>query len=161
MRYSVEFTKLGNWKQVYNESRVAQRIDDRNYYPLPAFEVGFLFTSHILAVRARSTKAKPHWRFAGNLYQRLQLGTGGSASNLPTVDLSVKGVPLSRAILVDLPRYTYEYELNFITPFWIEDMQLTFWEYVGIDSDNITDSVLLAREDLERIEGKIDNYSNI
>lgn len=149
MKPVVEFTKDGNWQQVYEERRVIQVIDERSYTPIPAFEVGFLFTSHILAVRALSTKAKAHWRFAGNLFQRLQLGAGGTASNLPTVDLTTRAITLNRFMLIDFPRYTPEYEVNFAPPFWIEDIRLTFWEYIGVDSDNIS-------QDLSRIESKID-----
>jgi|GEM_PF-3332757 len=157
MKQIVEFTDEGNWIQVYEEHRVIQVIDERSYTPIPTFEIGFLFDKHILAVRALSTKAKPHWRFAGNLYQRLQLGAGGTASNLPTVDLTNKGLYLNRVILLDLPQYTSTYELNFTPPHWIEDIRLTFWEYQGINSDNITESLNkldAIQSDLARIESQ-------
>lgn len=149
MKPVVQFTTAGVWQQVYNEQRSAVVVDERSYIPIPAFELGFLFDSHILAVRALSTTALAHWRFAGNLYQRIQLGTGGAASSLPTVDASNKRIWLNRTILIDFPEYTPEYELNFTCAHWLRDVRLTVWQYIGINSDNITEKLL-------ELETKID-----
>ncbi len=155
----VQFTTEGNWQQVYEERRTCTFITDKVFTPIPAFEIGFLFDTHIIAIRAISTSAKSTWRYAGSLHQRLQLGGGGTASNLPTVDLSNRGILLNRSTLIELPRYTSEYALVFAPPRWMQDIKVTFWQYIGIDSDNLTESLLLAREDLERIEVKLDSYS--
>lgn len=155
----VQFTKEGNWQQVYEERRTCTFISEKIFTPIPAFEIGFLFDSHIIAIRAVSAKAKASWRYAGSLYQRLQLGSGGALSNLPEVDLSTRGILLNRTTLVDLPRYTAEYALVFTPPTWMQEIKITFWQYSGIDSDDVTESLELAREDLARIETKIDNYS--
>ena len=155
----VEFTKEGSWQQVYEERRTCIFITDKVFTPIPAFEIGFLFDTHIIAIRAISTRAKSTWRYAGSLHQRLQLGSGGTASSLPTVDLSNKGILLNRTTLIDLPAYTAEYALVFQPPTWMQDIRVTFWQYLGINSDNVTQSLAAIDQDLERIEVKLDSYS--
>jgi len=153
----VAFTTEGNWTAVYNESRAAVEVMPNTFTPIPAFEIGFLFTEHILAIRAFSNSAKPTWKYAGSIYQRLQLGAGGALSNLPEVDLSNRGVYLRRTILLDFPRYTAEFGLVFVPPPWMRNLQLTLWQYSGIDSDNVFELLQTAKADLVRIESKVDN----
>jgi hypothetical protein len=155
----VAFTTQGNWTAVYNESRAALETTPGNFTPIPAFEIGFLFTEHILAIRAFSNNAKPTWKYAGSIYQRLQLGAGGALSDLPEVDLSSRGVYLRRTMLLDFPRYTAEYGLLFVPPPWMLSLQLTLWQYSGVDSDNVTELLTTAKADLVRIESKIDSLA--
>ena len=152
----VEFTRQGNWTAVYNESRAAVQTSPNVFTPIPAFEIGFLFNEHILAIRAFSNNAKPTWKYAGSIYQRLQLGAGGALSDLPEVDLSNKGVYLRRTMLLEFPRYTAEFGLVFVPPPWMLSLQITLWQYSGVDSDNVIDELTAAREDLRRIETKVD-----
>lgn len=158
MKPVVEFTVQRNWQLVYDELRQAVIVNAYEFIPIPAFEIGWLFSGHILAIRATSTTAKRRWRYAGSLYQRLQLGSGGAASSLPTVDLDSRRIFLNRTVLIRFSEWTPEYELNFIAPYWLQDIRLTFWEYTGIHSDNITELLVEQKEDLTRIEGKIDAF---
>ena len=153
----VAFTTQGNWAAVYNESRAAVEITPGVFRPIPAFEIGFLFSEHILAIRAFSNTAKPTWKFAGRISQRLQLGSGGALSDLPTVDLSSRGIYLRQTALLEFPRYTTEYGLLFIPPVWMLSIQLTLWQYSGIDSDNVTELLQTAKADLARIESKVND----
>lgn len=157
----VQFTTEGNWQKVYEERRTCIFISDKVFIPIAAFEVGFTFESHIIAIRTFSSSAKSTWRYAGSLHQRLQLGSGGALSDLPTVDLSNRGILLNRTTLVDLPQYTAEYILVFQPPTWMQDIRVTFWQYLGINSDNVTESLAAARDDLARLEMKIDSYSGL
>lgn len=139
-----------NWQRVYDEERTVGVINDSTYTPIPAFEIGFTFESRVLAVRTISTTSPARWRFAGTLTQKIQLGTGGVASNLPLADATVRKLDLNRTRLVIFPQYSSEYQLVFASPYWIEDMRLTIWQYTGPVIDSIS-------SDLERIESKIDN----
>lgn len=160
MKPVVNFSAEKNWQMVYDEVRSAMIVNAYEFVPIPAFEIGWLFSGHILVVQASSITAKRHWRYAGSLYQRLKLGSGGALSPLPTVDLDTRRIFFNRVGLVRFSRWTSEYELNFVPPYWLKDIRLTFWEYTGIDSDNVTQALEVQKDDLERIEGKIDalNY---
>lgn len=149
--FILELQSAGVWQQVYNESREGIPISEKHHIPIPAFEIGLLFEHHILAVRCISTTAKAHWRFAGNLSQRFQIGTGGSTSPLPVVTAARRGLRLNRAELIRFPRLTTNYELLFEVPHWIKDMRLTVWEYSGIESDT-------TEETLIRIEDRMNSF---
>ena len=155
----VNFTQEGNWTAVYTESRAAVEATPGVFKPIPAFEIGFLFNEHILAIRAFSSNAKPTWKYAGSIYQRLQLGAGGALSNLPEVDLSNRGVYLRRTTLLEFPRYTPEFGLVFVAPPWMLSLQLTLWQYSGVDSDDVTELLQTAKADLVRIEAKVDSLA--
>lgn len=150
----------GVWTQVFDEHRDALETTSSSHLPIPAFEIGFLIESHILAVRCLSMTAKARWRFSGNLSQRFQIGSGGAASPLPTVTGSRQGLRLNRTELVRFPKLVPAYELLFEPPHWLKDLRLTVWQYIGPESDTTEEMVEAARVDLIRIESKIDalNY---
>lgn len=149
----------GVWAQVFDEQREATKATDTVYLPIPAFEIGFSFEAHVLAVRCLSQTAKAHWRFAGNLSQRFQIGSGGAASPLPTVTASRLGLRLNRAELVRFPALVSAYELLFEPPHWLKDLRLTIWEYNGPESNTTEEMIEAARVDLVRIESKIDSLN--
>ncbi len=155
----VDLQTHGNWVQVFNEARRGVQVTDTDFAPIPAFEIGFLFEAHILAVRTSSTTAKAHWRFAGLLNQRFQIGTGGAASPLPVVTAGSHATRLNRSALIQFERLTSNYELLFEPAYWLRDLQLTIWEYRGNESDT-TEAMLRGLIDTaERIEVKLDARS--
>lgn len=153
----LDLNNPGVWNQIYDESRTAASggIPD-SYIPIPAFEVPVLIQSPILAVRNFSQSARPTWRFAGNLIQRFQIGTGGSASPLPLAEAKREALTVNRTQLIFFPRYTNEYEVVFSCPYWFQTMRLTLWEYTGQISDSNQVLIEAVRTDLVIIESKID-----
>lgn len=151
---------LGNtaaWLQVYDEARIVVYQNPLSYTPLPAFEIPFLFDKRILAVKNSSVTAKSYWQNAGSLVQRLQLGAGGTASNLPIAEFSRRKLRFNRTELFIFPQYSEHYELVHVAPYWVEDMRLTIWQYVGQDSDTVEELLDTIKVDVARIEFKIDS----
>ncbi len=148
----LDLQSQGSWVQVYNETRAASVVVDSSFTPIPAFELGFLFESHILAVRCLSNSAKPKWRFAGILNQKFQLGTGGAASPLPVVNASSRTVRLNRSALVQFQHLTTNYQLVFEPAHWLKDIQLTVWEYRGPVWDTTEEKIDLVLDATLRIE---------
>ncbi|MCC5640538.1 hypothetical protein LC593_32860 [Nostoc sp. CHAB 5844] len=154
----LELNSQGVWSQVFHESRQALvATPSGGYYPIPAFEIPFLFERHILAVRCMSTTAKATWRFGGNLSQKIQLGTGGSASPLPIADGAVIPLRVNRTRLILLQHLTSTYQLVHETPYWFKDVTLTIWEYTGIESNTTEQLIETLKIDVLRVEDKIDN----
>jgi hypothetical protein len=138
----LQLTTQGNWSQIYDENREAAPTSVPNiFYPIPAYEIPFLIERHILAIRCLSPSAKATWRYAGTLSQRFQLGTGGAASGLPTVEALSIGLRLNRTKLVVFKKYTQQYELLFETPFWMKSLRLSIWQYEGTESDSTEDLI--------------------
>lgn len=133
----LQLTSQGSWHQIYDEYREALPTSIPNiYYPIPAYEIPFLIERHILAVRCLSPGAKATWRYAGTLSQRFQVGSGGVASPLPTVEAFSISLKLNRTRLVVLKKYTQQYELLFETPHWMRNLRLSIWQYSGTESDS-------------------------
>lgn len=154
----VDLQSQGNWVQVFNEARNSRQVTDTDFAPIPAFEIGFLFEAHILAVRSSSTSAKAHWRFAGLLNQRFQIGTGGAASPLPVVTACSHALKLNRSALIQFERLTSNYELLFEPAYWLRDLQLTIWEYRGKASDTTEAMLGQLIDTADRIENKLDAH---
>lgn len=152
----LNLTSQANWLQVYDELREVERVTLNEYNPLPKFSIPFLFDKRILSIRTNSTTAKPYWRYAGQLTQRFQIGTGGTNTLLPVADFTRKRLNLNRTELVILPQYTSVYELLLEVPYWIEDLRLTIWEYTGPEADSTEQLIDATREDLARVEAKVD-----
>lgn len=156
----LDFGNQANWLLVYEERRDAAYLDEQQFTPLPAFELPFLFDKPILACKAFSQGAKPTWRFAGTLTQRFQLGSGGVGTTLPIAEASRRGLKLGRTELCVFTQYTQHYELLLECPYWLDNLRLTIWEYVGPNSDSTEALLELARIDLFRMESKIDSLTS-
>jgi len=141
-----------NWQLVYNETREQIKGSIRGTYtPIPAFEVPFLFTSRTIVIRPLSRKGRPTWRFAGSLAQRFQVGSGGAVSALPTVDADVYRLRLNRTKLITFEEYKSDYQVVFEPFYWMKDIELKIWEYVG--------PVRTLRESVEEIRARVDYLS--
>lgn len=156
---SYELGNSANFLMIYDETRTVTRTPDNRYVPLPAFEIPYLFSTPVLAIKAISTKAKAGWKYAGILTQRVQLGTSGSANTLPLAETQRRSLRLQRTELCIFPMLTAQYDLVHECPFWVEDMRLIIWEYVGPIIDNTNELVELARIDILRLEAKFDFHS--
>lgn len=151
----LQLSNAANWQDIYTRSLQAQIISDKAHIPIPEVTVPVLLDRHILAVYANSSTAKKSWSTAGYLKQKISLGliTGG------TLDAEVihsRRIGLKKITLVTFPRLTTEYGLGFDVPFWLKDISLTIWKYVGTESDSTEDLIQQVRIDLVRIEYKID-----
>ena len=141
-----------NWNLVYEELRERKKGGiSGTYVPIPAFEIPFLFTSRTIVVRPLSTKGRPTWRFAGTLAQRFQVGSGGSASTLPTVDADVYRLRLNRTKIITFEQFKDDYQIVFEPFYWMKDIQLSIWQYEG--------PVVTLRNSIETIRSKVDEIS--
>lgn len=157
----VDFGSNANWSLVFDELRQATAVTERDFIPIPAFELGFLFDSPILAVRTISTTAKAKWKFAGEMSCRLRLGSGGATSSLPTVTAAKRSLRLNRAELHRFISYTQYYELLVEPAYWLQDLRLTIWQYKGAIGDTTEELIETIKIDVLRVEGKIDTLFNL
>ena len=148
-----------NWVGFYQGSFETQRSPgNTTVIPIPEIIIPGSLSNHILAVSASSNTAKPHWRFAGFLNQRIELGLAAVGS--PDTDAAKHKAWLDRLTLVIFPRLTPTYSLSFETPKWIQDIDLTIFKYVGPESDS-TDNLVnqIINVELPRLESEMHNSS--
>lgn len=154
MEFVLDLNNSQNWKLAFNQEQVAKKTATGLFLAIPAFEVAPL-NQHILAVLCTSKSAKSHWRYAGNLYQRINLGLG-----LPIADATTIKIPLNRVTLIKLPHYSSEYELNFVAAYWLTSLKLTIWKYTGEDKIAIESMLEKMQVDISRIEARVEDISN-
>ncbi len=142
MSYLVlDLSNPDNWVGFYQGSFQSQRSPgNATVIPIPEIVIPCSLNNHILAVSTSSSTAKPNWRFAGFLNQRLELGLAAPIGN-PDTDAAKHKAWLNRLTLVIFPRLTPTYFLSFETPKWIQDINLTIFQYVGPESDS-TDNLV-------------------
>lgn len=151
----LELGNPANFMQVYDERRDVAPAGGGFSEPLPAFEIPFLFSQPLLAVKAFSQSARGTWRFGGTLTQRVQLGSGGSGSVLPIAENQRRALRLGRTELCYFPAISNQYELLLEAPHWLDDLRVTIWEYVGPISTPELELTQLLRIDVLRVEAKV------
>jgi hypothetical protein len=139
------------WQEVYDQMHQATRLSSTSYIPIPPFIVPILLTTHTLMIATDSQEALAHW-WLGVRVQMLIDVPGSDFSELPTERINI---PVNRGLLVRLPKLSNQYRLRVEVPHWHQTMRLTIWEFTGADDGE--SSLELIREDLQRIEGKVNS----
>ncbi len=157
MANQLDLANSANWQQFYFSSRSAEFIDNFHFRSLPEIGVdgGTLHSSRIIASFATSANAKPTWKAAGWLFQKIRVGVtvGG---NLDAVAESRRTVLLNKVQLHFWRDEISSYGLDFFTFRWLQQLNLTLWEYTGPIEDSIQQALDLARIDILRTEAKVD-----
>lgn len=151
----LDLSNQANFLQVYDVLREVQPAGNGYSMPIPAFEIPFLFSRPVLAVKAFSQSARSYWKHGGTLTQRIQLGSGGSASTLPIVENNRRSLRLGRTELCYFPMIASQYELLLECPHWLDDVRVTIWEYVGPITTEQKQLLELVRIDVLRTEAKV------
>lgn len=140
-----------NWVQVYDTTLFAQAVPGRqgSFYPIPNHEIPSAIDRRILAVGSSSTKTKPTWNLGFYLAMIIKIPGVGNAE--------AASVPIRLGLnLVRFPPLSNQYSLKARIPKWHQEMSITIWKYIGIESD-----ILNFLEDIQpavtRIESKIDS----
>jgi hypothetical protein len=154
---ALELNNPNNWNQVYDEARVAAQSPGQvySYSPIPAFEVPFLFESHVIVVRCLCTvPSGKRWRFAGNIkYQFAAPIAGINSPAITSIEIPLK---LNRTKLIKFPKVANNYQVVISDATWLTNLRVTIWEYLQ-PVENYTDNLIFELgDDLERIESKID-----
>ena len=109
-----------NWQSVYNQSHFLTGEVSNGQISIPGS-----LTEHTIRVCVTSLGAKPHWWFAGTLYQLL----GNNSQR--DFEASRWRVPLNRIRLIQLPQFTTTYRLKFEVPHWHKEITLVIETYTG------------------------------
>lgn len=157
MTTQLDLGNAANWEQFHYSSRQVSFLSNYLFRPLEEIEVtgGILLDTSIVASFASSANAKPTWRVAGWLNQKIRVGiaVGGG---LDAVSQASSRVLLGKTKLHFWRRDVANYGLSFITPQWMQQLNLTLWKYVGPIEDSMQQSLELARIDILRTEAKVD-----
>lgn len=153
----LELGNANNWESIFSQTYSAQPVPDKpnTYYPLPEITIPILLDRRILAIHAYSPSAAPHWKFAGYLNQKVQ--TGLTVGGMTDSYAQRKKLWLNQINLIILPFIASTYAISFSIPYWILNIQLVAWKYIGSESYSTEDLIEQLRIDVLRVESKVDN----
>ncbi len=145
-----------NWQLVYQEYKQARPATPKGgYLPLPGFEVPITLSARtVIAKTVSNIPAGKRWKWAGKLRAYQNYPNGGVASQ-PS-EVAAHSLYLNRSKLVILPNYANNYQLVLSDAFWLRDMQLSIYEFIGDFQGNKTDLLNQLLLNTEQIESKID-----
>lgn len=131
-----------NWQLILTDRRIVEKTPpvvpkaEYSYTPIPPIYAAP--NSPILLIGVRSDMALSHWflgaRVSQYLYIEPNLSSGFSTSGVQASD--IKSIGLNRLVLVEFKKYNiFPYVLKIEIPYWLEDIHLVVWEYIGIYQD--------------------------
>lgn len=141
--------KSENWQQVYTNSYAADRIPGKQvpiYIPIEPQELPIVVTSRLLAIFCSSDTYPDYEKYLGRAIQTIV-----NPGNFPTSVSTGNAVSLyaNRTVLANFPQFDDDYSLIIKPKFYVEQLTITVFEYVGSDYYEV-------EQRLNIIEGKID-----
>jgi hypothetical protein len=148
-----------NWESLWNTNLEGVPSGTDRYYPIPETTCPLLIDKHILAVATNSNKSSPSWKSAGFLNYKIR--TGLVVGGIPNTQIG-KGfrLKLNQITLLILPRYSETFSISFGIHYWIQQISIDVFQYIGALNDS-TELMIegIRNNELARIEQKIDeNY---
>ncbi len=138
MTVQYDFTNGSNWQQFWNQQRIAQEVPQtlNRFYPIGIMQPPTTFGASIVKVHAANLDARPSWRLAGNYLVKIFAGSIVSGGIPETVIKSGK-IYLDQAQIIFIPPYSPNFSIEFKIPYWHRKMELTMWEYTGLNTNTI------------------------
>lgn len=164
----LELSNSSNWNLIYAGEATAEAGNYRNsFIPIGDRVVSLQLDKPILAALVDSNEAKPYWKSAGYLVQKMI--TGITVGGLPDARLD-KRYRLYRGglQLILLPQVRGDYSITFEVPFWFSHWQGFLWEYLGSDTDSVADkldelanAIAAVSSDLTTLQNDFDAYTGM
>jgi hypothetical protein len=126
---------------------------------MPEIVVPFQLDNPIVAVYAHANSAEEHWKLAGKAQQKII--TGLTVGGTPETVTAIKRIWLKQISLLFFPRLSSTYTLSFHIPYWLRDINLVVWEYVGPINDSIDQKLTAIQSDLAMLQNDFDAYTGM
>lgn len=143
-----------NWTLVHAETESAVLVPGFRYNPIPGFTLNHLFESPIMVIRcvAPENRIKPTWWYAGRatMYARMGFNTGLGEAGVTAI--ASAPAQLQAAKLFYWPKVVETYEVRFKIPYWISQMYIEAYEYVGPRSSEVLSALGTIAMGQARIE---------
>ncbi|ELS04809.1 hypothetical protein Xen7305DRAFT_00045450 [Xenococcus sp. PCC 7305] len=149
MAIFIDAANSNNWVSRYSTSLQGEEaIVPGNYKAIPDLVVPITFEGELIAIQASSTKAKPTWKTAGWVWQRLlvNIGTGSTVPN--SVVQGSQKFYLDRLNTLVIPKLSSNYGLAISIPSWLPQLDIEIYEYVGEVKNSVDDKLDQLQADL-------------
>ena len=153
-----ELSQSVNWNLAYRGSLVAP-VNENGATTDSIGTVNVTLNSHAAVVIAINENASPHWYLAcwcSVIAPKINIGSTSQINN--SVELFSLRIPLFKPKLITILEYNLKpYILQFKFPYWHTAMLLEVWWYDEVEINPHLELSKSIKEDLSRIEQKIDN----
>jgi hypothetical protein len=159
----IDLSNSNNWLLVWEKLTIAQRVvidPEKQFHPIPSINMPVQLESHIFAVLIENQKARSSWRYAGRITQLIQTGIIGYGGSNDVEVAEFRKLWLNRVSLYIFPKVTNTFSLKFDVPRWFEEISITVWEYIGLKSDSTETLINSLKQDVLRLEAKVDDISS-
>jgi hypothetical protein len=151
MALLLELENSTNWTLIDSQSFESESRPVGGF-ALPEYVPPYQFEKHILAVFIDNVEARDTWNFAGWASQKIRLGVGPS---LNAESINSHKLWLRRTQLLMFPPLTTTYTLSIRFPRWFWKANCTIWEYWGPQADSIENQIFEVKNNLLRVENKV------
>lgn len=143
-----------NWQSVFSRNVTAKKFPGSNRYQ-PLEPVVFFVDTPLCVALLSSRTANYNWWLAARCQAYVY---SGAFVNRQLTGLKQWTVGLDRAILLDFKEYNFNtrYALEFVFPKWHRTMNVQAWKYASPMSDATDEDIKLVKEQITRLETKID-----
>jgi hypothetical protein len=147
-----------NWNQIYFGTHLSYQISSTRFAPIPKITIPTQLESPILAVYISCLPDTPTWHFGGWLNQKIFTGltVGGSPD---AENVQRRKIWLNKITIIRLDRLSNNYSVTFEVPKWFQSVSIQVWEYIGLYEDSTELLIEEMREDVLRIEQKVDDIA--
>ena len=145
---------IGNaWESVYSARLEGDKDNRGNNIGIQETIVPLILDKFVVAVYCYCPYARANnkgWRWAGYAVRRLRTGlTIGSAFDSDAGTKSA--IWLNRVTLLLYEPLTTEYGLSIEFARWLPDIQLSVWQFLGVDFDTTEGLIRQARADIDNL----------
>lgn len=146
-------TLPNTWELIIDETFIANTPLPGFFEVIPPIDFPFVLTEELLIVETISQSARPHWTFAGNLFQRFQVpDLPGAQVEANQEVMRLGGMRLIRADLA-IPQYT----LFLVPPPWLQDLRVRVWRHIRAADTPLSDQLNELQQQVQRVENLLNS----
>lgn len=137
-----QFTNASNWSLYWSQSYDAEPVVGalERFYPIGRVSPGLQLDFSTFAVHCDNNQARPNWRYGARYFASMRTGlivNGG----VPDTVVKVGKIYLDQIEIIQIPKYSSSFSIEFDVPFWHRNFSLRIWEYTGNDQNTINDKL--------------------
>lgn len=153
MSRRLDFNVENGWELVWSRSLVSDRTPTNQLIGIQEAIVPLLFDKFVVAVYCYSPYARSNdklWRWGGYAVQRIR--TGLTIGNAFDSDAGSKqSYWLNRVTMLLYEPIVPNYGLSFEFARWLPDINISVWQFLGVDYDSTEALVRNARADIDNL----------
>lgn len=160
MTETYQLGNAGNWRSFWSGILTAAPDTPRaafRFFPIPDYEIPVLAESNILAIVASLPPPPPDWYYAGTAYQKILTGLDGVST--PDSFLDAQRFYLGQTTILRFEPVIGTFSIVLRIPFWIREISIVTFEYVGPRFDTVETKLENLQTDLTALTAEFRQFT--